>query len=100
MILYKNNPNMSQMNNIIGFEYIIETKYQFISITAVKDIVHSIEIDKKHLWTEKDENDIRMSLAENHDIIAFAADIRAVVGRKIYIIEKEVNPYDSNKKLL
>ncbi len=96
MILYKNDPNASINHNILGFEYVIETETQFISITAVNDIVHSIEVDDKEFYNKAHEKETRMTLAECYEVVAFAKDIRAVVGQKIYIIESEVYPYSGN----
>ena len=100
MILYKNNPDQSRIHNILGFEYVIETDTQFVSITAVNDIVHSIEIDHKEFYNEAHEKETRMTLDECYEVVAFAKDIRAVVGQKIYMIESEVYPYAGNHKTL
>ena len=102
MILYKFDPDQSQAHNIIGYEYIIETDTQFVSISAVNDIVHSIEIDDKDSGNEAQKQETRMVLAECYEVIAFAKDIRAVVGKKIYRLkrESEVEYYASNKKTI
>jgi len=100
MILYKNNPDQSRIHNILGFEYVIETDTQFVSITAVNDIVHSIEIDHKEFYNEAHEKETRMTLDECYEVVAFAKDIRAVVGEKIHMIKSEVYPYAGNHKTL
>ena len=100
MILYKFDPDQSQAHNIIGYEYIIETDTKFVSISAVNDIVHSIEIDDKDSGNEAQKQSTRIVLAECYEVIAFAKDIRAVIGKKIYIIESEVEYLGNNKKTI
>ena len=41
-----------------------------------------------------------LTLAECYEVVAFAKDIRAVVGQKIYMIESEVYQYEGTKKTL
>ena len=100
MILYKNNEENSRSHNVLGFDYIIESKTHYINLCVVNEIVDSICIQKKPQMNKKYIEEYEITLYECYDVIAFAADIRAVVGRKIYTVESEVYPYAANTKTL
>tara|TARA_B100000424_G_C22747052_1_gene403945 strand:- start:25 stop:327 length:303 start_codon:yes stop_codon:yes gene_type:complete len=100
MILYKNNEENSKLHNVLGFDYIIESETHFINLCVVSEIVDSICIQKKPQINKEYNREYEITLSECYEVIAFAADIRAVIGRKIYILEKEVYPYASNTTTL
>tara|TARA_Y100000401_G_scaffold81697_1_gene67113 strand:+ start:414 stop:716 length:303 start_codon:yes stop_codon:yes gene_type:complete len=96
MILYKANPEQSRIHNILGFDYIIESNTHYIQLSVITDIVHSIYIEEKPHMNKPSIEEYEITLSECYEVVAFAKDIRAVVGQKIYIIESEVYPYSGN----
>ena len=101
MILYKNHPEaFTNYHNILGFDYIIESSTHYVQLCVVLGVVDSICIQEKKGMSDSHIAEYHLTLAECYEVVAFAKDIRAVVGQKIYMIESEVYQYEGTKKTL
>tara|TARA_R100001510_G_C7544524_1_gene130716 strand:+ start:185 stop:490 length:306 start_codon:yes stop_codon:yes gene_type:complete len=101
MILYKNNPKaFTNYHNILGFDYIIESVTHYVQLCVVNGVVDSICIQEKNGMNDSHIEEYKITLSECYEVVAFAKDIRAIVGKKIYMIESEVYPYSGNSKTI
>lgn len=101
MILYKNNPKaFTNYHNILGFDYIIESNNCYVQLCVVRGVVDSICIQERPHMNKAHIEEYETTLAECYEVVAFAKDIRAVVGQKIYMIENEVYPYSGTKQTI
>jgi hypothetical protein len=98
MILYQNKEHKEKLvHNVLGFDYVLETKSQYIEINVIDGKVAEIYVDDK---TNSNVSEYKDILLESYEIIAFAKDIQIVKGKSITLIKTNVNAYESNYKTL
>jgi hypothetical protein len=98
MILYQNKEHKEKLvHNVLGFDYVLETKSQYIEINVIDGKVAEIYVDDK---TDSNVSEFEDILVESYEIIAFAKDIQILKGQSITLIKTNVNAYESNYKTL
>jgi|21_taG_2_1085346.scaffolds.fasta_scaffold01863_13 hypothetical protein len=85
MILYKNNPEQTRLHNIFGSDYIIESQLHYVHLSVIRDTVDSIHIEDRIGMKKPAIEEYETALAECYEVVAFAQDIRAIVGRKLEV---------------
>ena len=84
MILFKNTFDNSRMHNVLGFDFIIKTKKHYIEC-CVNDNFQVNSISYTEIKRVKKYDEYEMTLDECYEIIAFAKNMKVVLGLEILV---------------